>query len=57
MKTYSCPITRGRVGRGGHVLPQWLKGPALPKSRWAKTVQGECGIGNGNSRINFGGPY
>ena len=44
----SSPSTRRRIGQGGSELQQWLKGPALPQKRFAKTVQGEWGIGNGN---------
>ena len=38
-KTVSSPSTRGRIGRGGHKLQQWLKGPALLQTRFGKTVQ------------------
>ena len=44
----SSPSTRGGIGRAGHELQQWLKGPALPQMRFAKTVQEGWGIGNGN---------
>ena len=44
----SSPSTRRRIGRGGHELQQWLKGLALPQTRFAKTVQDSWGIGNGN---------
>ena len=43
-----CPSTRRRIRQGGHDLQQWLKGPALLKTRFAETVQEGWGIGNGN---------
>ena len=46
-KTMSSPSTCGGIGQG-HGLQQQLKDEALPKTGFAKTVQGGCGKGNAN---------
>ena len=49
----SSPSTRGRIGREGHELQQWLTGPALPKKRFSETTQEGWGIGRGNDANPF----